>query len=262
METLPHMCFPHDAQPPLPPLPPLAGGAVDTEDLVLVAADGTKFAAFAARSQAANGAGMVVLPDIRGLFPFYEELAMRFAEQGINSVAIDYFGRTAGVGKRPAEFPWMEHVPRTQQETIAQDAAAAVAYLRSPAGGSCTSTFTVGFCFGGSNSWNQAAAGHGLSGAIGFYGRPGAGRDGTPGPQDRVAQFSCPVLALMGGADQGIPVADAEAFREAAVAAGKKLDLVVYEGAPHSFFDRSFEQYAKESADAWQRMLAFVAANS
>ena len=40
---------------------------------------------------------MVVLPDVRGLHPYYVELAERFAEAGIPAVAIDYFGRTAGV---------------------------------------------------------------------------------------------------------------------------------------------------------------------
>src|SRR5487761_2178964 len=84
----PNMCFPFDAH---PPIAAIAGAAVDSEDLVLQSADGTKFAAFAARAAQPGGAGMVVLPDVRGLFAFYEELALRFAEQGINSVAIDYF---------------------------------------------------------------------------------------------------------------------------------------------------------------------------
>ncbi|MBA4180326.1 MAG: hypothetical protein C0506_07040 [Anaerolinea sp.] len=173
------MCFPFDAQ---PPIAPVAGAAIDTEDVTLTSADGTRFAAFAARSEKPSDVGMVVLPDVRGLFRFYEELATRFAEAGINSVAYDYFGRTAGVGKRGEEFPFMEHVAQTKQDQIAADTRAAVEFLRSPRGGSCTSMFTVGFCFGGSNSWNQAAAGHGLKGVIGFYGRPGSGRDGSPGP--------------------------------------------------------------------------------
>ena len=102
-----------------------------------------------------SGIGIVVLPDVRGLFRFYEELAMRFAEQGVNSVAIDYFGRTAGVSKRnDPDFNFMEHVMQTRPANVAADTAAAVAFLRSPAGGACTSVFTVGFCFGGSNSWN------------------------------------------------------------------------------------------------------------
>ena len=225
---------------------------------MLTSADGTRFAAFVARAERPSGAGVVVLPDVRGLFRFYEELAMRFAEEGINAVAIDYFGRTAGVAKRGEEFPYMEYVPLTKAQEIADDTRAAVTYLRSADGGACRSVFTIGFCFGGSNSWLQAAAGHGLAGAIGFYGRPGPGRDGSPGPAARAGEMTCPVLALMGGADQGIPAEQIEELRTAFQKAGLEHEVVVYEGAPHSFFDRSYEQHAEASADAWRRSLAFV----
>jgi carboxymethylenebutenolidase len=254
------MCYTIDAR---PPQPPIAGGAADSEDLVLTAADGTKFAAFAARASNPSGAGMVVLPDVRGLFRFYEELALRFAEQGINSVAFDYFGRTAGVSKRDADFAFMPEVMKTKQETIAQDVRAAVAYLKSPAGGSCTSIFTVGFCFGGSNSWNQAAQGHGLSGAIGFYGRPGAGfADQQPGPADRAKDMTCPILGLMGGADPMITADDIKSFDTALSAANVKHELITYDGAPHSFFDRTADEHKAACDDAWTRILAFVKANS
>ncbi len=251
------MCFPLDAR---PPIPAIAGAAIDSEDLTLTASDGTKLAAFAARADRPSGAGIVVLPDVRGLFRFYEELALRFAEEGINAVAIDYFGRTAGVSKRnDPNFNFMEHVGQTKQDSIAADTRAAVDYLRSPAGGSCTSLFTVGFCFGGSNSWNQATYGHGLSGVIGFYGRPGGtSRDGSPGPIDRVGQFECPVLGLMAGADQGITKDQVDAFDQALTQAGVQHELITYPGAPHSFFDRLYEQHADASADAWRRVLDFV----
>ncbi len=251
------MCYEYDA---LPPAPPIAGGAADTEDLVLHS--DVDFAAFAARSESPTATGMVVMPDVRGLFPFYEELAIRFAEQGINAVTIDYFGRTAGVGKRGAEFEFMPHVMKCKQETIAADVRAAVDYLRSPEGGSCSSIFTVGFCFGGSNSWNQAAQGHGLKGAIGFYGRPGPGfADQQPGPQQRVGEMECPILGLMGGADAMIPEADVQGFRQALKEAGVKHEVISYPGAPHSFFDRAFDQFKDECDDAWRRMLAFVEEN-
>ncbi|HEY7271060.1 MAG TPA: dienelactone hydrolase family protein [Dehalococcoidia bacterium] len=254
------MCFPVDAE---PPIRPIAGAAVDSEDLILTAKDGTKFAAFAARSDKPNGAGIVVLPDVRGLFRFYEELALRFAEQGINAVAIDYFGRTAGVSKRnDPDFQFMPHVAQTKPDQIAADVASAVEYLRSPAGGECTSMFTVGFCFGGSNSWNQAAAGHGLAGAIGFYGMPGPGRDGSPGPTQRVGEYRAPVLALMGGADGFITADIVAAFDKALGEAGVTHEVITYPGAPHSFFDRSYEEHAEASADAWKRCLDFIATNS
>ena len=199
--------------------------------------------------------GIVVLPDVRGLYRFYEELALRFAEENINAIAIDYFGRTAGVGKRDESFPFMDHVMQTRAENIRADVAAAVAYLRD---GGSTSLFTVGFCFGGSNSWLQAAGGHGLNGVIGFYGRPGPGRDGSPGPAARAAEFECPVLAMMGGADQGIPPEQVDEFDAALSTAGVEHEVVVYPGAPHSFFDRLYEEHAEASADAWQRALAFI----
>src|SRR5919201_1045195 len=168
------MCFELDSS---PPVPVLSGAAVSHDDLVLTSRDGTEFASFAATPEEPTGAGVVILPDVRGLYRFYEELALRFAERGIAAIAIDYFGRTAGVAKRPNDWDYMDHVQRTTPEGIQADVAAAVEYLR---GRGVRSIFTVGFCFGGRNSWLAATAGHGLAGAIGFYGMP-AERNGVPG---------------------------------------------------------------------------------
>src|SRR5207248_3165433 len=143
-------CFELDS---LPPVPVISGAAVSHENLVLEAADGNRFAAFLASPEEPSGTGVVVLPDVRGLYRFYEELALRFAERGHHALAFDYFGRTAGVAKRDDDFPYMEHVRQTTSAGIQADVAAAVAHLRSPAGGSCRAVFTVGFCFGGRNSW-------------------------------------------------------------------------------------------------------------
>ena len=246
------MCFELDST---PPVPRIRGAAVSHDDLELVAADGTRFAAFAASPAGPTGTGVVVLPDVRGLYRFYEELALRFAERGVRAVAIDYFGRTAGVGARDDDFPFMEHVEQTTSEGIQQDVAAAVAHLRDAG---CRAVFTVGFCFGGRNSWLAAASGHGLAGAIGFYGRPGPGRDGTPGPAQRAAELAAPILALMGGDDPGIPREEISRFEEALAGAGVEHEVVVYDGAPHSFFDRRREDFAEASEDAWQRVLAFL----
>ncbi len=253
------VCFELDS---LPPIPELSGAAVSHEDLVLDASDGARFAAFAATPDAPAGTGVVILPDVRGLYRFYEELALRFAERGRHAVAIDYFGRTAGVGKRDDDFPHMDHVAQTTPRGIQADVAAAVDYLRSPAGGSCRAIFTVGFCFGGRNSWLSAAGGHGLAGAIGFYGRPGPGQDGSPGPAQRAGEPAAPILGLMGGDDPAIPPEDVAAFEDALAAAGVEHELVTYDGAPHSFFDRRYDEFADASADAWQRVLAFVERHS
>ena len=246
------MCFDRDS---LPPIPVLSGAAVSHDDLVLEADDGNRFAAFSATPDEPSGAGIVILPDVRGLYRFYEELALRFAERGHAAIAFDYFGRTAGAEKRGDDFEYMPHVQQTTADGVQADVAAAVARLRADG---ATAIFTVGFCFGGRNSWLAAADGHGLAGAIGFYGRPGPGRDGSPGPTQRAAELQAPILALMGGADQGIPVEDVQTFERALDEAGVEHEIAIYDGAPHSFFDRKFEQFADASEDAWQRVLAFV----
>ena len=248
------MCFELDS---LPPIPVLKGAAVSHDDLTLESRDGTSFAAFAATPEQPSGIGVVVLPDVRGLYRFYEELALRFAERGYTAVAIDYFGRTAGVAKRDDEFPYMEHVAQTTPEGIQADVAAAADYLRSPAGGPCRAVFTVGFCYGGRNSWLSAAGGHGLAGAVGFYGMPGL-RDDRPGPAQLAGMIEAPILALQAGDDQHITREDNAEFDEALSAAGVEHEIVTYDGAPHSFFDRSYEEFADASANAWSRVLAFL----
>jgi len=152
------MCFDRNAR---PPLPPVAGAAAEQGDLLLTAADGNRLAAYFARAADPTGAGIVIMPDVRGLHAFYKELAQRFAEAGVDAVAIDYFGRTAGTGPRGHDFDYPNHVRQTTVEGV--------------------------------------------------------------------------------------------------TAAGLPHDLHVYEGAPHSFFDRTFQQHADASADAWRRMLDFIA---
>jgi carboxymethylenebutenolidase len=252
------MCFEPDS---LPPIPAIAGAAVSHQDLVLSSSDGTRFAAFAAVPGDASAAGIVVLPDIRGLYRFYEELALRFAERGYAAVAIDYFGRTAGVAKRDDDFEYAEHVAQTRAETVQADVRAAVEWLRSPEGGGHDRVFTVGFCFGGRHSWLASASGHGLAGAVGFYGSTGE-RNGQPGPIQLAARMEAPVLALQAGADANITAEDNAALERALTAAGVEHEVVIYDGAPHSFFDRKQAEHQEASDDAWARTLRFIEAHS
>jgi carboxymethylenebutenolidase len=246
------MCFDDDSA---PPIPVVAGAAVSHEDLTLRAADGNEFAAFLAMPEEPTKTGVVIFPDVRGLYRFYEELALRFAERGYGALAVDYFGRTAGVAKRDDDFEYRPHVDALSAENIAADVRAAVEHLRTLG---YTSLFTVGFCMGGRQSWLAAAGGHALAGAVGFYGRPGVGRDGSPGPLQRANEIDAPILALQAGADQNITADDNAELGRALTEAGVEHELVTYDGAPHSFFDRKQEQFAEASDDAWRRVLAFI----
>ena len=246
------MCYGDDAR---PPLPPISGAAADHGDMTLRSSDGTEFDAHFARAAKPTGAGMVVLPDVRGLHGFYKELAERFAEAGIDSVAIDYFARTAGRGDRSDGFDYMPHVQQTTQEGIAADTAAAIAYLRSEDGGAVKSVFTVGFCFGGSNSWNQSALNaDAVDGCVGFYGRPSR-------VEPYLGKMKKPVLVLIAGSDQATTPEQNEEFLEALDKAGVPHESHVYEGAPHSFFDRSFAEWKDACDDAWRRILDFIKKN-
>jgi carboxymethylenebutenolidase len=254
------MCYGADAR---PPIPPMSGGAGNGTGILLRAEDGNEFRAFSATSDAPNASGVVILPDVRGLHPFYEDLADLFGGAGVHATAIDYFGRTAGVGDRGDAFDHAPHVALTTPDGVASDVAAAVQHLRSEAGGRAEAIFTVGFCFGGRASFNQAARAHGLAGVIGFYGRVAPrDPDDDDSPRDLAPSFTCPVLGLFGGADPSISPEDRDSFRQALEGAGVPHELVVYDGAPHSFFDRSFDEHKEACDDAWTRLLGFIQTNT
>ena len=239
------MCFDTDSE---PPVPRISGAAVSHDDLILTAADGNELAAFLATPDAGAPTGVVILPDVRGLYHFYEELALRFAERGYAAIAFDYFGRTAGVAKRDDDFEYMPHVEQTTNEGVQADTRTAVERLREHGS---TTICSVGFCFGGRQSWLAAASGHGLAGAVGFYGHPGAVLEHVP-------ELTAPILALQAGEDARITPYWNRLFDAALDIAGVEHEVVTYDGAPHSFFDRKQEEFADASEDAWRRTLEFI----
>ncbi|MER7869693.1 dienelactone hydrolase family protein [Streptomyces cellulosae] len=249
------MCFDEDAIPPVPQVP---DAAVESRYLELTAADGNTFAAFTAAPAGGTRTAIVILPDVRGLYGFYTELAKRFAENGVRALVIDYYGRTAGAARRESDFPYTEHMAGLTPRQLYADLSAGIAHLRSEEGGAASAVLTVGFCIGGRLAVMAAAGRSDLAGVIGFYCWPADGPDGSPGPTSRAADLKAPVLALMAGEDPGIPPAHVKAFDEALAEAGVDHEVVTYPGTPHSFFDAKRDAYADASADAWDRVLRFV----
>jgi carboxymethylenebutenolidase len=245
------MCHDHDSR---PPAPPRTGDVAERGVLTLTSADGTEFsAAYAAPAQEPR-VGVVVLPDIRGLHPYYVALAERFAETGAATVAIDYFGRTAGLcgesGTRPEDFDWQTHIPQTTPEGIDGDITAAIAYLRGRTRADLP-VVTVGFCFGGSHSWRQSGGALDLAGCAGFYGRPSM-------VGDAAGRAHLPTVMLIAGADAATPVAEQLQLADTMREAGADVDAVVFDGAPHSFFDRAFGDWAQACQEAWEHVLALT----
>jgi carboxymethylenebutenolidase len=240
------MCYPDDARPP----DHGRGGEVASYlELVLTASDGNRLLAYGARAALPSGNGVVVLPDVRGIHNFYRSMACRLAEAGVDAVAIDYYGRTAGSGERGEDFDYTPHREAATPESIADDVAAGLDFLRSPDGGGVERLFTLGFCFGGSNSWRQSAQQPGLRGAIGLYGRPELVRDWVP-------RMKAPLLLLVAGQDF-TPLEEFEKFDGVLPVPHR---MVVFPNAPHSFFDRGYEVFTEECQRTWDEMLEFLEA--
>lgn len=237
-------------------LAPIAGGA-GAELLTLTAKDGTQYSAALAESPGSDAAGIVILPDVRGLYPFYVELAERFAQAGHPAIAMDYFGRTAEPGVRGEDFDYMSHVLKTKVPQIQADALAARDALLERAG--ARPVVAVGFCYGGMQAFLAATSAElDFAGVVGFYGALDGSKRGLPSPPDVASEMRCPVLGLFGGDDRSITPDQIAWFGRELENAGVDHKILVYPDAPHSFFDRSQERFADASDDAWQRTLAFT----
>jgi len=258
------MCYPPSSRPPEIPsdllraaagVPAISGGAGGA-DVVLTSEDGGRFRAYLTKADEGE-AGVVVAPDVRGLHPFYEELAERFASAGIHAIAFDYFGRTAGTQRRPADWAYQEHNARNTTAQVMADLTTAIGHLRGAT--DARSIYVMGFCKGGRVAFNAAAEHSGIAGTVGFYGWPTRrSDDDASAPIDSVDRMHLPLLGLFGAADKAIPESAVERFRQALAARGVRHHVHVYPGAPHSFFDRTADDWKAESEDAWRRVLGFV----
>lgn len=247
------MCEDHDSAPPASPR--RTSDVARRDSFRLTASDGNEAAAYFAHPQTPTGVGVAIIPAMRGLLPFYEELTVEFARAGIDAVAVDFYGRTAGASPRYETFDFPTHYDLVREpDAVAgtdADVAAAVDYLRSREGGAASSVFALGFCYGGSMSWRQSAVNPHVRGCIGFYGRPRYVRHLVP-------EMKAPLLLLVAGDDCFIERSEVDGFLEELAAGGVDARSKLYEGAPHSFFDRQYHSYGAECADAWLKVLAFV----
>lgn len=249
------MCFdPLATPPPLPSDVPTA--EFSSTELKLSSGD-AEFRAYLSLAQDARTA-VVILPDVRGLFGYYEQLTTRFAAAGHHAIAFDYFGRTAGLEARANDFEYLPHVKQTTPEQIRADVGACIAALRERA--DVDHVVTVGFCFGGSQSYLATTdPSLGLRGAIAFYGGLDPSRLGVfPPPASEAGSMHGPMLAIYGGGDPSIPAELRDEFDRALTEAGVEHEFVVYPGASHSFFDRSHGEHHDECEDAWRRTLRFL----
>lgn len=187
--------------------------------------------------------GIIVLQEWWGLVPHIRDVAGRFAAQGYLALAPDLYH-----GKSTLEAAEAEHLMKDLDwGRAAQEIAGAVKYLREVEG--ATRVGVTGFCMGGALTV-IAATQSGVDAYVAFYGFPPAGA----APLERI---TAPGLIFFGEHEQYFSVPDAQAFAEAQKRRGCQLDVVVYPGAGHAFFnDTRPEAYREDAANyAWRRTL-------
>jgi carboxymethylenebutenolidase len=245
-----------------PPIAPAADTRVEGRRTELEATDGTHFSVFQAEAPRPTGAGIIVLPDYYGLTGFYEELATRFAEIGVDAIAVDYYARTAAPPPRDRSFDHVSHAEQTTWTGLQADVTAAADELRASRG--VKSLFSVGFCFGGRASFLLGTLSQlQMAGVIGFYGWPvGTIANDMPAPADIADRLVAPLLGVFGGADTKITPQHVIAFEDALDEAQADHRLVSYRDAPHSFFDRKHGEFGEESASAWSEVRTFIEAHA
>jgi carboxymethylenebutenolidase len=113
----------------------------------------------------------------------------------------------------------------------------------------------LGFCFGGTYSFQLAIHDARVKAAVPFYGQP-------PEPLDSVASIQCPVLNFNGAHDERI-MAKIPALEDAMKKHGKDYMGVVYPDAGHAFFNDTnpYAYKAADAKDAWEKSLAFLKKN-
>ncbi|GJD35255.1 dienelactone hydrolase family protein [Methylobacterium aerolatum] len=208
---------------------------------------------------------VLVVEEIFGVHDYIKDICRRLAKAGYCAVAPELYARQGDLSTMTdVKQIIAEVISKTPDAQWIADLDATVAWATSSAKGDPKRLAVMGWCRGGRAAWLYDAHRADLKAAVAWYGPLGGDRTAiqprTAG--DVAAEIHAPLLALYGGADTGIPVASVEAARDAARAAGKEVDLVVYKDAPHGFHADYRPSYRKEAAeDGWAKALAFLKAH-
>jgi carboxymethylenebutenolidase len=200
---------------------------------------------------------VLVLQEAFGVNDHIEDVTRRFAKEGFRAVAPHLFHRSGDPVLDYGNFEKiMPHMQALSEAGLLADLDASLAYL-SHAGFPALSVGVVGFCMGGSVTF-LAAARRTLGAGVTFYGGGVAeGRFGMPPLVEMAPGLQTPWLGLYGDEDQGIPVDQVEALRQAAATAPVPTEIVRYADAGHGFHcDARPDSFHEASAeDGWGRTL-------
>ncbi len=219
-------------------------------EMIRFASNGQQASGYLATPQGASGPGVVVIQEWWGLVDHIKDVCDRFAASGFFALAPDlYDGRAVAEPDDAAKEMMaleMSHASKHMTGAVNE----LVRRTGQPRVG------VVGFCMGGGLSYVLAAENPDTVGAIApFYGV-------IPWP-DAVPDYSKITAKIQGHyaeLDGSAPPAVVAELESQLKGLGKDVELFVYPGTDHAFFnDTRPEVYnAEAAATAWDRTVAFL----
>jgi carboxymethylenebutenolidase len=192
---------------------------------------------------------LVVIHEYWGLNDWVKEQAAKLADQGYVTLAVDlYRGKVATTPEEAHEI--MRGVP---EDRAARDLHAAVEFLQSQANVKKDRVGSIGWCMGGGYSLNVALHEPSLAATVINYGHLAT-------DADSLRKINAAILGIFGGQDRGIPVDDVKKFEQTLKQQGKKVEIVIYPDAGHTFENPNNKTAYRpdDAADAWKRTISFL----
>jgi carboxymethylenebutenolidase len=216
--------------------------------MVEFASNGGKAQGYLATPASGGGPALIVIQEWWGLVAHIKAVADRFAAAGFVALAPDlYRGESTQTPDDAGRLMMALDIDRA-----ARDLEGAVAYLLNRPGVAPRKVGVVGFCMGGQLALATACRSASVGACVDFYGV-------HPNVKLDFAKLGSPVLGLFGERDAFVTPEVARKLERDVRKAGKSIDVHVYPGADHAFFnDTRPDVYNREAAtDAWNRTTQF-----
>jgi carboxymethylenebutenolidase len=216
-------------------------------EMVEFASNGGTAQGYLARPAGGSGPGVIVIQEWWGLNDNIKDIAERFAAEGFVALAPDlYHGQVTAEPDEAGKL--MMGLRITEAE---KDLRGSVNYLTQLPVATGSKVGTVGFCMGGALSYFAATKNPSVGACVIFYG-------GFPGVEPDHDALQAPVLGIYAEKDGFVTPEAARGLKDTLDAKGKQMELHIYPGVDHGFFNDTAEVYdAAAAADSWQKTLAF-----
>jgi len=207
---------------------------------------------YLAEPEQGSGPGVIVIQEWWGLVDHIKDVCDRFAAEGFVALAPDlYHGKST---KSPDEAGKLMMALRIDEAE--KDLSAAVDYLETQDSTASKKIGVVGFCMGGALALYTATKNSKIGACVVFYG-------GHPKVKPDLPNLHAPVLGLYGQNDRSVTPAVVRDLEQRLKTLGKQIEVKIYPGADHAFFNDTRPQVynAEAAADAWQRTVDFLRKN-